>query len=561
MEKKEVIYRKPPKRPKGGRSIKGEAKWDESKYEYKKALIYARVSSLTQASEGHGLESQEQRCRQYTLQKGYEVEQVFRDSFTGKGDFFKRPGMSALLTYLDARPHENYVVVFDDLKRFARDTQMHLQLRIEFKTRRARVECPNFTFDDTPEGEFVETIFAAQGALERQQNRRQVIQKMKARLEAGYWPFGPRKGFMHVKNPLHGKLAVPTEQSLEILKPALEMFATGVLSRKIDVCRYLVERRYWGEQKPERYIDKLANILIDPFYCGDVEYPAWEITRRQGQHQGIISRETFESIQKRLKKEGTGARVRIDTSPDFPLRGLVTCPGCGRKLTAAWSSGHSKKYGYYFCQTDDCPLKVGTIRREQIKDEFDLLLKKTRLKPEVEPIIEEAFADAWKEESIDMKERQQLAVEQARKVKEKMRRLTEEILSTKSDELKHVYEGQLEEAVKQLEDVEDITRAGEDLSVPYQTALSKATAMLRDPYSVWDSVDVHEKHRLFFFIFEERLAFSKTEGYQTANSPTAIRLFEEFAEENPLDVEVRRIELRSESVSGSASTTRSPDYL
>jgi DNA invertase Pin-like site-specific DNA recombinase len=35
------------------------------KQELKQAIIYLRVSTLTQAQEGIGLESQEQRCREY----------------------------------------------------------------------------------------------------------------------------------------------------------------------------------------------------------------------------------------------------------------------------------------------------------------------------------------------------------------------------------------------------------------------------------------------------------------------------------------------------------------
>ena len=42
-----------------------------------KALIYCRVSSERQKTEGHGLDSQEQRCRLYCEQKGYEVEGQF----------------------------------------------------------------------------------------------------------------------------------------------------------------------------------------------------------------------------------------------------------------------------------------------------------------------------------------------------------------------------------------------------------------------------------------------------------------------------------------------------
>ena len=56
---------------------------------------------------------------QYLIDRGYEVEAVFPDTFTGGGDFMKRPGMVALLSYLDAMPDQSYVVIFDDLKRFA----------------------------------------------------------------------------------------------------------------------------------------------------------------------------------------------------------------------------------------------------------------------------------------------------------------------------------------------------------------------------------------------------------------------------------------------------------
>ena len=86
-----------------------------------KALIYCRVSSTKQAVEGHGLDSQEHRCRDYAAARGYEVEAVFPDDVTGGGDFMKRPGMVALISYLDAqRDRKAYVVIFDDLKRFAR---------------------------------------------------------------------------------------------------------------------------------------------------------------------------------------------------------------------------------------------------------------------------------------------------------------------------------------------------------------------------------------------------------------------------------------------------------
>lgn len=98
-----------------------------------KALIYCRVSSTNQKKEGHGLESQEHRCRQFAEQNNYAVEEVFLDDFTGGGDFMKRPAMSRLLTYLDSKPYNQYIIIFDDLKRFARDVQFHWKLRTALK--------------------------------------------------------------------------------------------------------------------------------------------------------------------------------------------------------------------------------------------------------------------------------------------------------------------------------------------------------------------------------------------------------------------------------------------
>jgi site-specific DNA recombinase len=141
------------------------------------------VSNKKQKHDGDGLHSQEHRCRDYASARGYVVEAVFNDDVSGGGDFMERPGMVAMLRFLKKRGHEDRVVIFDDLKRFARDTIFHLKLRQELATYNATVECLNFKFEDTPEGQFVETVIAAQGQLERLQNRRQTLQKMKARVE------------------------------------------------------------------------------------------------------------------------------------------------------------------------------------------------------------------------------------------------------------------------------------------------------------------------------------------------------------------------------------------
>jgi len=49
------------------------------------AVIYCRVSSDRQASEGHGLDGQERRCREYAKVNGYTIAEVFRDKGASGG--------------------------------------------------------------------------------------------------------------------------------------------------------------------------------------------------------------------------------------------------------------------------------------------------------------------------------------------------------------------------------------------------------------------------------------------------------------------------------------------
>ena len=192
---------------------------------------------------------------------------------------------------------------------------------------------------------------AAFSQYHRKSNARQVIQKQKARLEMGFWPFRAPKGFKMIKDPIHGKVLVADEEFAPCLRHVLEGFAGGLFPRPIDCCRYLVEQGYWSKQSPEKYIDKVkTDILMNSVYSGFVEHEGWEVLRRKGHHKGLISEDTFERIQKRLTSESLGKRVRVDASETFYLRTLILCTHCNKPMTGAVSRGRSGAYPYYFCQ-------------------------------------------------------------------------------------------------------------------------------------------------------------------------------------------------------------------
>lgn len=242
------------------------------------ALIYCRVPSTKQKLEGGGLDSQEHRCRAYAAERGFDVEMVFPDDVTGGGDYMKRPGMRAMLAYMDAQPGKCYTISFDDLKRLARDTEYHIKLRRELAQRGAAVESPNFRFENTPEGKFIETMFAAQGELEREQNRRQVIQKMKARVEAGYWVFRVPVGYRYVSGKGHGGKVLVLDDSLaSVVREALEGFASGRFASQAEVMRFLENDPYFPKDRKDGSLRPMTvtRLLRKVVYAGYVEAPAW----------------------------------------------------------------------------------------------------------------------------------------------------------------------------------------------------------------------------------------------------------------------------------------------
>ena len=320
----------------------------------RKALIYCRVSSRSQEKEGHGLESQETRCRQHAEARGYEVTAVFPDTITGGGDFMDRPGMVALLSFIDAQPGVPFVVIFDDLKRFARDTRFHLELRQSFRSRGATIECLNFKFDDTPEGEFMETLMAAQGTLERKQNGRQVTQKMQARMQNGYWIHDAPIGYRYETVRGRGKMLIPTPPLDRIIREAFEGYAQGRFQSQAEVKRFFEScpdfpRNKHGEIKQQRVTD----ILTQTVYCGHICSERYGLHWLKGQHEPLISVETFEKVQER--RQGTAkAPKRKNIGKDFALRGFACCADCGVPFRSSWAKGRDRYYAYYLCQTSYC---------------------------------------------------------------------------------------------------------------------------------------------------------------------------------------------------------------
>lgn len=479
-----------------------------------KALIYCRVSDTKQKIEGSGLESQEFRCRQYAAEKSYIVDKVFHDDVSGGGDFAKRPGMIALLNYLEKNRKHNFVVIFDDLKRLARDTMFHWQLRHAMGNFGARLECLNYKFDDTPEGEFIETLFAAQGQLERKQIGRQTRQKTKARLEAGYHAFIAPVGFKYSKSKMQGRILVRDEPVASVIAEMMAGFASGRFQTKRE-CKYFLESR---PEFPKTASGKIGNsqvdmILQNPLYAGYIEYKPWGVSLRKGQHDGMVSYETFLKIQDRLLGR-THAPARKDLNQDFPLRNAVACE-CGNALTACWSKGRNGLHPYYLCQNRKCEHKGKSIRRDVLEGEFETLLKS--LVP-TRPLINTAskmFKTLWEHRRDSQLAHKAQIEKHLRKVEKDIENILDRIVDAQSGAVIAAFEKRIEALQKEKIVLEEKLNHSEHPAKPFDQMYRTAMVYLKNPFEIWHLGAFEEKRAVLKLTFTNRLIYDRKTGYRT----------------------------------------------
>ena len=481
-----------------------------------KALIYCRVSSTRQKTQGSGLDSQEHLCRTYAADKGYEVEHVFPDDITGSDDdFMQRPGMVALLQYLKKHKKTDYVVIFDDLKRFARNTLAHLNMRLKLKEYGATVECPNYKFDDSPEGMFIETMFAAQGQLEAGQGARQTHQKMKARLEKGYWVFFKPVGYKYADGQGGGRVLVKDEPLASIVTEALEGFASGRFQTKAEVKYFLESQPEYPKGRDGKvHHQHVERVLTQLLYSGHLESEALGVSLRKAQHEPIITLETFHKIQERLKGNAY-APTRKDINEDFPLRGAVVCGDCNHPLTACWSKGKLRKYPYYLCHHKGCPSYRKSIPRDQLESEFETVLAKLQPTQGLFNAAEKMFRTLWAHKEQHQKSRSKALKTQLTQTQGKIDKLLDNILDAELSSVIKAYERK----IKNLETDKLLIKEKMENCVtpnqPFDAMFEHAMTFLSNPLDIWASGHFDLKRLVLKLAFPAPLIYDRNTGVRT----------------------------------------------
>jgi site-specific DNA recombinase len=501
---------------------------EETKETGKKAVIYCRVSSVKQTKVGDGLDSQKTRCEEFARARGYTVAATFEDDRSGS--LVDRPGMKALLAFLKKNRAAAPVVIIDDISRLARGVKAHIELRAAIALAGGDLQSPSVEFGDDADSELQEFLLASVAQHQRRKNSEQTRNRMRARMMNGYWPFACPIGYRYGRVPGHnGKVMVRDEPVASILQEALEGFASGRFQTQAEVWRFLEScPEYPRARNGKVQFQRVPELLTRAVYAGYVEAPDWGVSLRKGHQAPLISFETYQRIQERLK-ESARVPARKDIKADFPLRGAVACGCCGAPLTGYWAKGRNGHYPYYHCHKRDCEAYGKAIRRDKLEGEFEALLKRMQPTEKLIGAARAMFGDLWSHRLAASEIRARGLKGELAKIERQVEQLLDRITATDVASVIGAYEAK----IKKLEEEkivvsERIKNCGRPLK-SFDETLRTALDFLASPWNLWASGQLENRRAVLKLAFADRLVYVRNEGLRTPNLSLPFKALAEFS--------------------------------
>ncbi|MBV9688525.1 MAG: recombinase family protein [Ktedonobacteraceae bacterium] len=343
---------------------------------FKRAAIYARVSTEMQEEEGTSLLSQVQDCRAYCQAHGYSVSElhVYRDVHTGT-EYREREQLTRMREAMRKRAFE--VVVVWAVDRLSR-AQVHLAVLIdEAQYLGVEIEFVQQQFDNSPVGQFLRNTLGFVGEIEREKIIERTQRGRLARAQAGK-PTGGKGlyGYRYLDPEKTAYIVDPQEG--KVVKRIFQMVAEGHTIRSIartltqegipspsganywvhtTILRILENKLYTGEGAVYRY--KCIKVQGRRTYRVEMRPEEEQIKLPHGVVPSLVDGEAFLAVQERLQLNKQLA-TRNNQHPEASLLrgGYAKCGYCGCNLSVERQHHRPKGVTIYRCRNTK-----GAIRR------------------------------------------------------------------------------------------------------------------------------------------------------------------------------------------------------
>ncbi|WP_114940812.1 recombinase family protein [Mucilaginibacter endophyticus] len=330
----------------------------------KSAYLYVRVSTDEQRRKGFSLIEQEDRLIKYCEANRVKIIEIFREDFSAKD--FNRPEWKRLIRTIKKKNKRPDYILFIKWDRFSRNVALAYQMikvLQDLNVQAIAIDQPvNF---EVPESSVMLAIYLAIPEAENLRRGLNCSDGMRRARKLGRWPGRAPVGYTNLIGTDGRGFVAPKQPEANQIKRAFEEFARGTFS--ISEVRKMLMLD--GLQCSRNNFWKL---LRNPFYCGIITVPPnakEELQLVKGIHEPLISEQLFYDVQIILKGRHHPKVLKENSKILFPLRGVLKCPYCHKRLTGSASKGRHAKYCYYHCITPKCKGRFGIKALHQSYEE------------------------------------------------------------------------------------------------------------------------------------------------------------------------------------------------
>jgi site-specific DNA recombinase len=350
-----------------------------------KAVIYARVSSKEQETEGYSIPAQLKLLQEYAVKNDHSVTAEFTDVETAKKA--GRTKFNNMLFFIKEHPEIKHILIekTDRLLRNIADYALIDQI-IESSDVKVHLVKENVILsrDSRSNEKFIFGIKALMAKNYVDNLSEETKKGMLEKAEQGIYPSFAPYGYLNLEE--NGRKTIKIDPATApFVRKMFELYATGnyslfTLRKKMldDGMVYRGGRNFASST--------VETMLKNEFYTG-VFY--WKDKKYENaSHEPIISKELFQQVQDILVKPNKNKSHK----GLFPYTNLITCGVCGGMFTAEIKKG---KYIYYHCVGHKGKCGQPYLKQEVLEQEFMNLLDNINISDDVQARIMQGLKESF----------------------------------------------------------------------------------------------------------------------------------------------------------------------
>lgn len=450
----------------------------------KKAVLYARVSSVEQKKEGYSIPAQIELLKEYAQKHDIKIIQEFTDSETAKQA--GRTNFNAMLAFLKKNKDVKNILVekTDRLYRNFKDYVLIDESEFEIHLVKENVILGK---DSRSHEKFVHGIKVLMAKNFIDNLSEEVRKGLRQKAEQGFYPSRPPYGYKRVDK----KFSEIDPETAPFIKRAFELYAEGDKSLETVADTLQNEGFIYKPYKPKIGKAQLEHLLKNLFYTGSFTFNG---KLYSGLHEPLISKDLFERTQNAFRKDN---KPLYRSEHDFIFAGLIKCAECGCNITAEIKKG---KYIYYHCTggKGKCSQKSQYIRQEYIEKQFDEAVRKISVSDTHKNWAIDSLKLCFAENKEYNEERIQALEAQAKKLRDRIEKLYIDKLDEKiTEEFWFEKDAQWN---KELSTIRTVLESHEKAGINYLKEGIKIIELCNKAYRLYSNENAEERTKILKYL-------------------------------------------------------------